>query len=90
MIASTKTVDDANALANDHDGVGRGVGARLQDFSEQTYMTTREAAEYLRKSASWLVRQPDIPYVKGLPNVYKRTDLDDWFERHKFVPEVAA
>jgi len=59
-------------------------------FENQTYLTTKEAAEYLRKSASWLVRQPDIPYVKGVPNVYKRTDLDDWFERHKFVPEVAA
>jgi len=76
-----------DALPYDHD-VGRG-GHRPQDFSARTYLTTKEAAEYLRRSASWLTRQPDIPYVRGIPNVYKRSDLDDWFERHKFVPDVA-
>ena len=56
---------------------------------DQKYLTTTEAAKYLRKSVSWLVRQPDIPYLVGKPNTYKREDLDDWFERNKFVPRVA-
>ena len=52
-------------------------------------MTTAEAARYLRKSESWLLRQHDIEYVRGIPNTYERVALDDWFERHKYVPEVA-
>lgn len=67
--------------------VGNGLLVNSQRWHE--YMTTEEAAAYLRKSVSWLVRQPDIPYVRGVPNTYKREDLDDWFERHKFVPQVA-
>jgi len=55
---------------------------------EREYMTTEEAAEYLRRSPSWLVRQPDVPYVRGTPNTYRRKDLDDWFERHKHVPRA--
>jgi hypothetical protein len=47
------------------------------------YMETNEAAKYLRHSVSWLLRQWDIPFLKGRPNVYRRADLDDWFERHK-------
>lgn len=53
------------------------------------FMTTIEAAQYLRKSDSWLLRQPDIPYLKGTPNTYKKQDLDDWFELHKCQPRVA-
>ena len=52
------------------------------------YLITTEAALYLRKSISWLTRRPDIPYVRGAPNIYKKEDLDSWFERNKFTPEI--
>jgi len=57
--------------------------------SESPYLTTPEAAAYLRKSVSWLLRQRDVPYLLGNPNVYRKSDLDEWFERSKLVPEVA-
>jgi hypothetical protein len=50
------------------------------------YLTTKEAAAYLRKSESWLLRQGDIPYLSGRPNVYDAADLDAWVERHKHQP----
>jgi hypothetical protein len=43
----------------------------------------------MRKSVSWLLKQADVPYVKGAPNVYLRRDLDSWFERHKEKPRIA-
>lgn len=53
------------------------------------YLTTPEAAAYLRKSVSWLLRQHDIPFVPGNPNVYRRSDLDQWFDRSKVAPRIA-
>jgi hypothetical protein len=50
------------------------------------YKTTSEAAQYLRKSVSWILRQGDIPYLPGRPNVYATEDLDSWVERHKHQP----
>lgn len=47
------------------------------------YLTTTEAAKYLRKSVSWLVRRRDIAYVRGRPNTYLRVDLDRWFDDNK-------
>lgn len=55
---------------------------------EPEYLTTPEAARYLRKSVSWLLRQPGIAYIPGRPNVYKKSDLDQWFDRNKFRPAV--
>ena len=52
------------------------------------YLTTPEAARYLRKSPSWLLKRPDIPFLKSVPNIYKKKDLDDWFERNKFEPSI--
>jgi len=52
------------------------------------YLTTPEAAAYLRRSVSWLLRQPDIPHLRGNPNVYKRADLDAWFERARWTPRM--
>jgi hypothetical protein len=52
------------------------------------YLTTVEAAAYLRKSPSWLLHQADVPYLSGNPNIYKRKDLDAWFEKHKIHPRV--
>ena len=53
----------------------------------QPYLTTTEAARYLRRSVSWLLRCGQIPYVRGHPNVYSVKDLDEWFERNKWVPK---
>lgn len=50
------------------------------------YLKTKEAAAYLRKSVSWMVKRHDIPYLRGVPNIYRRKDLDSWFERNKFEP----
>lgn len=58
----------------------------LPHGSQQEYMTTEEAATYLRKSVSWLLKQSDMPYLRGIPNVYRRKDLDAWYERHMFKP----
>lgn len=52
------------------------------------YLTTREAAAYLRKSVSWIIRRKDIPYAPGNPNTYARADLDEWFEKYKHKPMV--
>ena len=53
----------------------------------QRYLTTSEAARYLRRSVSWLLRCGEIPYVPGRPNLYSVKDLDEWFERNKWVPK---
>lgn len=50
------------------------------------FLTTDEAAQYLRKSTSWLLRQGDIPYLPGRPNTYAIEDLDAWHERNKHQP----
>ena len=55
---------------------------RRRNESWPVYLTTEEAAAYLRKSQSWLLKRDDIPFLKGVPNLYRREDLDDWFERH--------
>lgn len=50
------------------------------------YLTTTEAARYLCRSVSWLLRCGEMPYVPGRPNLYSVKDLDDWFERKKHIP----
>ena len=50
------------------------------------YLPTDEAAAYLRRTVSWLLRQADIPYVPGRPNTYAVKDLDEWFEANKRKP----
>ena len=52
------------------------------------YLTTKEAAFYLRKSVSWIIRRKDIPYMPGNLNSYSRSDLDEWFESNKYKPMV--
>lgn len=52
----------------------------------QKYLKTREAAEYLRKSVSWIIRRKDISYLPGNPNTYSLADLNDWFEKNKHTP----
>ena len=47
---------------------------------ESPLLTTPEAAAYLRRSVTWLLRQGDIPYIRGVPNLYRRVDLDRWIE----------
>jgi hypothetical protein len=46
------------------------------------YLTTAEAAQYLRMSVSRLLRISDIKYLRGRPNTCARRDLDEWFDRH--------
>ena len=52
----------------------------------QRYLTTPEAAKYLRKSVSWLLRS-GIPYLPGRPNLYSVQDLDNWFALKKWMPK---
>jgi len=62
---------------------GRG-GARPWIVGETPeYLTTEEAARYMRRSVSWMLRRKDIPYYRGRPNVYKRLDLDAWMDRSR-------
>ncbi len=66
----------------------RGDVAVVRPEEAASYLTTAEAARYLRKSASWLVKRHDIPYLKGVPNIYRKKDLDGWFERNMFEPGI--
>ena len=52
------------------------------------YLTSDEAAAYLRKSVSWLLRVRDMAFLRGKPNLYAKADLDAWVERHKHRPRV--
>lgn len=56
--------------------------------TESPYLTTDEAAAYLRKSVSWLLRVPDMVFLRGKPNLYAKNDLNAWVERHKHRPRV--
>ncbi len=53
------------------------------NFAEHEYLTTPEAALYLRRSKSWLLHNKEIPYLTGSPNTYKKSDLDAWFNKTK-------
>jgi hypothetical protein len=55
---------------------------------ESPYLTTDEAAAYLRKSVSWLLRVPDMAFLRGKPNLYAKNDLNAWVDRHKHRPRV--
>lgn len=66
----------------------RGVVAVIRPEESSPYLTTTEAARYLRKSASWLLKRHDIPFLKGVPNIYRKKDLDCWFERNMFEPSI--
>lgn len=50
------------------------------------YMTTEEAAAYLRRTPSWLLRQPTIRFLPGRPNTYARRHLDQWFDDNAMSP----
>jgi len=55
--------------------------------TESKYLTTFEAAAYMRKSRSWILLRKDIPYYRGRPNLYLREDLDRWMnDRRRSVP----
>ena len=61
-------------------------GARAAERRE--HLTTKEAADHLRKSESWLLKRNDIPFLKGVPNTYRRADLDAWVERNLTRPRI--
>lgn len=77
--------EEPHGAHRDPDALGRG---RVVGVAGSPFMTTQEAAEYIRRSRSWLLKRNDIPYVRGVPNWYRRQDLDDWVERNLFRPEV--
>lgn len=81
-IAPTPLQFDADVIA---DGRKRGLPAGL---TASPYLTTDEAAVYMRKSVSWLLRLPDLPFLRGKPNLYVKADLDAWVEKHKFRPRL--
>lgn len=70
-------------------GIDEGLSENAQKGDDRTngiahdYLTTDEAARYMRRSTSWLLRQKDIPYYRGKPNLYHRHELDDWFNKHR-------
>jgi len=73
----------------DHDGDERSVGKEPAPCSEtERYLTTPKAAAFLHRSTSWLLRQKDIAYLRGRPNVYDVRDLMDWFEKNKHRPMI--
>ena len=74
-------------LENQADAYRLGLGRDAREIDHE-YMTTREAAEYLRKSVSWLLRQRDVAYIPGKPNLYEKRDLDGWMRKHKVTPRV--
>lgn len=77
-------------FAQESDGQASGGGNGLPSSGlPQGYMTTEEAAEYLRRSVSWMLRQKDVPYYRGKPNLYRKADLDQWMdENRRYVPMV--
>ena len=86
---STSTVTTTHQNRNQHPKEGIDIVSPQLDHPLlcQSYLTTTEAARYLRRSVSWLLRCGQIPYVRGHPNVYSIKDLDEWFERNKWVPK---
>jgi len=74
---------DADSALGQHPAPAISLSTSTVNFSEQEYLTTKEAAAYLRRSVSWLLRQKDIPYLRGTPNTYRKSDVDDWFEQNK-------
>lgn len=54
--------------------------------AELVLLTTDEAAEYMRRSTSWLLHRRDIAYLPGKPNLYRRKDLDTWVDRNAVRP----
>jgi hypothetical protein len=81
MLSTAPAKTDADPLGPDAHPVQG--GARNV---EAKYLVTDEAAAYLRRTVSWLLRQADIPYLPGRPNSYSVRDLDAWFERKKHNP----
>lgn len=83
--SSSERVDTSHEAlhATETSEVANDANPRQRHMVNSPYMTTREAAAYLRKSESWIMRRRDIPYLAGKPNTYHRRDLDNWFEQSK-------
>lgn len=79
------TIADVNGLENST--VSQTISGQ-KGQSGRIFLTTPEAAAYLRRSVSWLLRQPDIAYIPGKPNLYAQEDLDVWVDRHTVRPKV--
>ena len=74
-------VDDRETRRLDNASQPEGNG--LSGNGADGYMTTEEAARYMRRSVSWILRRKEIPYYRGKPNLYRREELDDWLTRYR-------
>jgi hypothetical protein len=55
-------------------------GSEENGANESKYLTTIEAAKYMRRSRGWILNRKDIPYYRGKPNLYLKRDLDTWLD----------
>ena len=83
----TRAVTFLTPLMNGSNAINTiSIGRQPVRNAHSDVLTSQEAAAYLRHSTSWLLRQPDLPYIKSTPNLYRRVDLDDWLKRHVLKP----
>ena len=83
----TRAVTFLTPLMNGSNAINTiSIGRQPVRNAHSDVLTSQEAAAYLRHSTSWLLRQPDIAYIKSTPNLYRRVDLDDWLKRHVLKP----
>ena len=90
-VSSGLNAGDAPVLNDPQDGLGHGAlpadNLAMKAMKKwDDYLTTDEAANYFRRSKSFILTQPDLAYLPGHPNTYAKRDLDAWFERHKTKP----
>lgn len=68
-------IDDAEIAQVADDNGSEEYGAK-----DSKYLTTIEAAKYMRRSRGWILNRKDIPYYRGKPNLYLKRDLDTWLD----------
>jgi len=57
---------------------------------QSPYLTTEQASAYMSRSTSWMLRQKDISYFSGKPNMYLKKDLDDWLFKNRRHESMVA
>ena len=93
IVMITQIKRTPNRIEQAAQGLDKAQGNALpsrQPAIQSPYITTEEAAAYMRKSVSWLIRRKDIPYYRGKPNLYKSSDLDAWMETKRKHEPLAA
>lgn len=69
-----QNIDDENTQVADD------IGSEENGAKDSKYLTTIEAAKYMRRSRGWILNRKDIPYYRGKPNLYLKRDLDVWLD----------